>query len=226
MWYSGIYSRPPHCALRKFTSAKDYATTYRGRDWKEGERETQIIMIWLKEAEGGGDIGVGVVQCTVCVTGELVSPVYTQQIICKYKDDLSDTPVRFPFMSAVWILYNTSRRLLWISIVYSEWLPNRCLAQWIQWCQRTIKSIRVYSSQSIISTVFLFISFSRWTVVHSDYHIVWISTLLLVSCRPTFYAAFLWGWALEIETFWALWNGIEQSGKCLMGLKKVEISRA
>ncbi len=58
-------------------------------------------MTQLKELEGRGHIGVGVVQCTVCVTGELVSPVYTQQIICKYKDDLSDTPVGFPLMSAV-----------------------------------------------------------------------------------------------------------------------------
>ena len=34
------------------------------------------------------------------------------------------------------------------------------------------------------------------------------------------------GWALEIETFWALWNGIEAIGECHLGPKKVEIPRA
>ncbi len=35
------------------------------------------------------------------------------------------------------------------------------------------------------------------------------------------------GWALEIETFWALWNGIKQLGKChFFGAQKVEIYRA
>ncbi len=58
-------------------------------------------MTQLKELEGRGNIGVGMEQCTVCVTVELVSPVYTQLIICKYKDDLSDTPVGFPLMPAV-----------------------------------------------------------------------------------------------------------------------------
>ncbi len=34
-------------------------------------------MTQLKELEGRGDIGVGEEQCTVCVTVELVSPMYT-----------------------------------------------------------------------------------------------------------------------------------------------------
>ncbi len=34
------------------------------------------------------------------------------------------------------------------------------------------------------------------------------------------------GWAVEIETFWALWNGIEPSSECHLGPKKAEIFRA
>ncbi len=60
-------------------------------------------MTQLKELEDRGGIEVVVEQCTVCVsvTVELVSPMYTQLIIYKYKDDLSDTPLGFPSMPVV-----------------------------------------------------------------------------------------------------------------------------
>jgi hypothetical protein len=34
------------------------------------------------------------------------------------------------------------------------------------------------------------------------------------------------GWALEIKTFWALWNGIELLGEYQLEPKQVKISRA
>ncbi len=34
------------------------------------------------------------------------------------------------------------------------------------------------------------------------------------------------GWALEIESFWPLWNGIKPIGECHFELEKREISRA
>ncbi len=34
------------------------------------------------------------------------------------------------------------------------------------------------------------------------------------------------GWALEIESFWATWNGIEPIAECHLGPKKLKISRA
>ena len=34
------------------------------------------------------------------------------------------------------------------------------------------------------------------------------------------------GWALEFESFWAMWNGIEPIGEFYLGPKKLKISRA
>ncbi len=34
------------------------------------------------------------------------------------------------------------------------------------------------------------------------------------------------GWALEIKSFWALWNGIEPIGERHLGPKELKISRA